>query len=245
MSNKSTRYHLLDHIRGICIIFVVIYHLLYDLSVVLGGNFTFFNSTAMNVTRDILVGILIGLVGVSCNLTRSNLKRGVRTLLCGALISVVMLVVMPNQMIVFGILHLMGTGMIICGLTRKFLEKVPTIVGFFVSMLLFVLTIGIRSGYFGLPNVFEVPVPNFPDNMLMVILGFNKSYAFADYWPIMPWMFLIFAGNFIGRVFKKGKVPLWFCSNFVPPISFIGRHTLIIYLVHQPLILGLMMFMGG
>lgn len=232
------RYYVLDTIRGICIILVVIYHLLYDLSEVFGGNYAFFRSEAMNTFRDAFVGTLIMLAGISCNLSRSNIKRGVKTLLCGMLVSVVMLVVMPASKVYFGILHLLGVSMLLYGMTAKMMEKIPASVGFLGFLLIHMLTLGVYDGYLGWPGLFMVEVPQVPKNLFFFILGFKTGHGAGDHWAVIPWMFLFFAGAFLGGYFKEEKVPKWFEKNPVPPLAFIGRKTLIIYLVHQPLIYG-------
>ncbi|MBQ9935545.1 MAG: DUF1624 domain-containing protein [Lachnospiraceae bacterium] len=237
---KKERYYVLDIIRGICIILVVLYHLLYDLSEVFGGNYAFFRSEGMDLFRDAFVGTLILLSGISCNLSRSNIKRGVKTLLCGMLVSVVMLVVMPASKVYFGILHLLGASMLLYGLSAKLMEKIPASVGFLGFLLVHMLTLGVYDGYFGWPGLFMVDVPQVPKNLFFFILGFRTGHGAGDHWAIIPWVFLFLAGTFIGRYFKEERVPKWLEKNPVPPLAFIGRKTLIIYLVHQPLIYGIL-----
>lgn len=247
LHTEKSRYNLLDMIRGICIILVVLYHLLYDLSEVFGGNYAFFNSQGMDIFRDAFVGTLILLSGISCNLSRSNIKRGVKTFLCGMLVSVAMIIAMPSSKVVFGILHFLGVAMIVYGVLGKILEKLPAMVGFLGFFLLHLLTLGVHDGYFGWPGLFSVEIPEVPRNIFLFILGFDTGHGSGDYWPIMPWLFLFLAGACIGRYFKHEKVPAWFKANPVPPLAFIGRKTLIIYLVHQPLIYGVLYLMhnGG
>ena len=237
---NKPRYYVLDTIRGICIILVVLYHLLYDLSEVFGGDYAFFRSEAMDTFRDAFVGTLILLAGISCNLSRSNIKRGVKTLLCGMLVSVVMLVVMPASKVYFGILHLLGASMLLYGLSAKLMEKIPASVGFLGFLLVHMLTLGVYDGYFGWPGLFMVDVPQVPKNLFFFILGFRTGHGAGDHWAIMPWLFLFFAGACIGKYFKEGRVPKWFTKNPVPPLAYLGRKTLIIYLVHQPLIYGIL-----
>ena len=246
-SVPKPRYYILDTIRGICIILVVLYHLLYDLSEVYGGNYAFFRSEGMNVFRDAFVGTLIFLSGISCNLSRSNVKRGVKTFLFGMVISVVMLVVMPSSKVYFGILHFLGFSMILYGLIGKLLEKIPAITGFLGFLLVHLLTYGVYEGYVGWPGLFMVDVPQVPRNLFFFILGFKTGHGAGDHWPIIPWLFIFLAGTYIGRYFKEERVPKWFSKNPIPPLSFIGSKTLIIYLVHQPLIYGALYLlnMGG
>ncbi|MBR3599695.1 MAG: DUF1624 domain-containing protein [Lachnospiraceae bacterium] len=235
---KKPRYYVLDIIRGICIVLVVIYHLLYDLSEVFGGNYSFFRSPGMEAFRDAFVGTLILLSGISCNLSKSNIKRGVKTFLCGMLISVVMLVVMPASKVYFGILHFLGFSMILYGLLAKIMEKIPVHIGFLGLLLVHMLTLGVYDGYFGWPGLFMMDIPQMPKNLILFILGFNTGHGAGDHWAIVPWLFLFLSGTFLGRYFKEGNVPKWFEKNPIPPLAFIGRKTLIIYLVHQPLIYG-------
>lgn len=237
---EKERYYVLDIIRGICIILVVLYHLLYDLSQVFGGNYGFFTSVGMNFFRDSFVGVLIFLSGISCNLSRSNVKRGIKTILCGMLVSMVMFIFMPSSKVLFGILHLLGVAMILYGLISKVLSKIPVSIGLFGFLLLFMLTIGVHDGYFGWPGLFMMEIPEVSRNVFLYVLGFKTGHGSGDYWPIMPWLFLFMSGTFVGRLFKEKKVPEWFKANPVPPLAFIGRKTLMIYLVHQPLIYGIL-----
>ena len=71
------RYHLLDTIRGVCIILVVWYHVLFNLSEIFGGNYAFFTSDGINNFRDGFVGVLMILAGISGSLCvrRSSCDR--------------------------------------------------------------------------------------------------------------------------------------------------------------------------
>lgn len=229
MQNDRKRYHLLDMLRGICIILVVGYHALYNVSVVFGQRLPFFATDGMEVFRVSFVGVLVLLSGISCSLSRSNLKRGIKTLLCGLLISAVTILIMPSQRILFGVLHFFGVAMIIYAPLKDLVERMPAFLGAGVSMVVFLLTYHIYSyADFELPRSF-----------VLFILGFNTGFYSADYYPLIPWFFLFLAGGFLGRFFVQGTVPRFFEANPVKPLSFIGRHTLIIYLAHQPILYGL------
>ncbi len=240
LKTNKERWHLLDTLRGICIILVVLYHVLYNLSEVFGGNYVFFSSYGMNTFRDCFVSVLIALSGISCSLSKSNFKRGIKTLLCGLLITAVMALFMPDSIIIFGILHFFGVAMLIFALVGKFITKIPAAVGVPLFLLLFFFTKKLMYGKLGLFGLWELGLPEVPQNLLMFILGFDVSIFSADYYPLMPWIFMFFAGALLGKYFKNGTAPAIFKKNFCPPLSFIGRHTLIIYLAHQPVIYGAM-----
>ncbi len=223
------RYHLLDSLRGVCIILVVLYHALYNLSEIFGGRYSFFRSDGMNLFRNCFVAVLIILSGISCSLSRSNLKRGLKTLAFGLIISAVTYFFMPQEFISFGILHFFGVAMLIFSASYKIINKIPVWLGAPICFALYFLT----------QNLYYLSAP-LPKSFLLYILGFNTGFYSADYYPLLPWIFLFFIGCLLGRYFKDGRVPDIFCSNPIKPLSFIGRHTMIIYLAHQPIIYGAM-----
>ena len=101
--DKNNRIHLLDIIRGILIIYVVYYHFMYDLNDILGHEIPYLYSDWFSTIRDCMSGSLIFISGISCNFSRSNLKRGVKTVVIALLLSAVTIAVMPSQTIIFGI----------------------------------------------------------------------------------------------------------------------------------------------
>ncbi len=224
---EKKRYHLLDMLRGVCIILVIAYHTLYNLSEVYGGAYAFFRSRGMDIFRDCFVGVLILISGISCSLSRSNLKRGIKTLLCAMLITAITAIITPDLLITFGILHFFGVCMLIYALCHKIFDKIPTVLGVVISVAGYLLTADL---YFSLSNL--------PKSFLLYAIGFNTGFHSSDYYPLLPWIFIFLVGCFLGKFFKEGRAPAFFSANPIPPLSFIGRHTLTIYLAHQPIIFG-------
>lgn len=66
----------------------------------------------------------------------------------------------------------------------------------------------------------------------------------ADYFPLLPWAFLFFFGVLLGDPIRQGKFPRWFYRFRMPFLPAAGRHTLLIYLVHQPVLLGAIWLFG-
>ena len=234
--NVKPRYYLLDFIRGICILLVVGYHILFDLSEVFGGEYAFFRSTGMTNFRHCFVGTLVVLSGISCSFSRSNLRRGVKTFLWGMVITLVTTFLMPAQQITFGILHFLGVCMILCGLLERPLKKLPTIPGLVIAVLLTVLTWNLYDGIFA----FVVQLPEMGHHFPLFILGFCTGHFSSDYYPLMPWGFLFLSGVFLGRIFSSDRLAALFQKDPLPCISWLGRHTLWIYLIHQPVVYGLL-----
>jgi uncharacterized membrane protein len=130
--------------------------------------------------------------------------------------------------------------MLIYALFGKFVAQIPAFIGVPTFLLLFFFTKNLMYGRLGLFGLFEVVLPKVPQNLALFILGFDVKIFSADYYPLIPWLFMFFAGSLVGKYFKDGTAPTVFKNNICPPLSFVGRHTLIIYLLHQPLIYGVM-----
>lgn len=235
---KIQRVHLLDELRGILIIYIVWYHLMFDLTEIYGVNIAWVYSDTMEYIRIAAVCMFIIISGISCNYSKSNIKRGAKTFLWGIVITFVTLFAIPEQIIIFGILHFMGAAMIIGGLLLNKLKKIPASAGIVLSIILFLLTYNINDGYIGLFG-YRTDLPSFLINKYYLFpLGFMHQSVFsADYYPIFPWIFLFLSGIFAGRLIKQNKAPIFFYKSHYKPIAKIGQHTLFIYLIHQPILI--------
>lgn len=251
MQDKK-RVYLLDIIRGILIIYVVYYHFMYDLNDIMGHEIPYLYSHWFSAIRDCMSGSLIFISGISCNFSRNNIKRGVRTLLIAMVLTIATVVAMPSQTIIFGILHLLGTMMLLYGLGEYIADKhkkkkeasMPIrLILMCVFLLLFFVCQEMYYGWLKL-GAFKLYLPR-PlyggNNGLLYIMGFWQRLNSADYYPLIPWGLLFLAGAMGGRIFKGDRLPQFMYRNFCRPLAFIGRHTMIIYLVHQPLLLGIFM----
>lgn len=239
---KTGRIFLLDELRGLLILNVVAYHTLYDLVYLFGVKLPWFRSEGAYWWQQWMSGSLIFLAGISCLLTRSNLRRGVKTFLLGMVLTAATALVMPGELILFGILHFMGCAMLLFALLQPLLDKIPPRAGLWACLALFVLTKNIYYGNVGIPYLWEVAVPEaFYASPLLFPLGLpHPTFASSDYFPLVPWAFLFLAGSFLGRKIPAGKVPDFARKSRLPLLGRVGRHTLGIYLVHQPLIYALL-----
>ena len=78
---------------------------------------------------------------------------------------------------------------------------------------------------------------------LATVLGFPApGFYSSDYFPIFPWFFLYLTGLFAGRMILSR--PPAILERRVPGLSWVGRHSLLIYLLHQPVAMVLSMAVG-
>ncbi len=234
---KKQRYHIIDMLRGFALINMVLYHALWDIVYIFGARLEWYTSRGAFVWQQCICCTFILLSGFCWSMGSKKLKRGLTVFAASAVITLVTLVFMPENLILFGVLSLIGSASLIMILLDKVLSKLNSYVGIVVSLLLFVLTRNINAGYLGF-GAFSLYLPRFLySNLFTAYLGFpSPSFASEDYFPIFPWLFLYFTGYFLYRIFERNGWLRHFRYKTVRPLEFCGRHSLLIYMLHQPVV---------
>ena len=234
----------IDFLRGVSIILVIGYHLLYDLGDYVGiprflGWSTNLSTVAWTIAQHFFAGLFVLLSGVSSTLTRSNTRRGLRLLavalaltLATYLIAVWFHLFDPADTILFGILHCLAVSMLLYGTVfEKVSAAANALVGAGVIGLAFLLPIlkkalVIRTNWlipFGLPS---------------------PTFSSLDYFPLIPWFGVFLVGSALGKsvyASRKSLIPWRLPVTFV---NIAGRYSLWIYILHQPLIMGILYLLG-
>ncbi len=238
MRSDRRRVHLIDEIRGLSIILMVFYHAFFMLGYFFEIELLAKAQVFFEPLQPLFACLFIFISGISSNLSRSNFKRGIRLLGIALGFTLVTVVILPRfgitgAEIVFGVLHLLSVSMLLYALLKKPLGKVPTSAGIVAMLVLFAVTYTVQSGkllWLELPNdLYELG--------WLAPLGFpSVDFYSADYFPILPYIFMFFAGTFFGRLAEKDALPQsWYVSR-CRPLSAIGKKTLIIYILHWPII---------
>lgn len=224
---KRGRIELMDAMRGLAVLLMVVHHFFYDLAAFCGAPWWLFSNPLFDVLHYVFAGLFILLSGVSSNFSRSNVKRGLKALGCAVLITAV--TVWMEMDIWFGVLHLLSVCMILYGFTRALWEKLPAWVVPVVSV------IGvIATGHM----VYGIPTAN---EWLWMFGWTTESFYSADYFPMLPWVFVFLFGTWAGRHIKAGRLPGWFYTARAPRLAAAGRRSLLIYVFHQPVLYGITM----
>ena len=233
------RYHLLDGFRGFLVLGMVFYHLLFILHFVFEVSWSFAVYDTISFIQIIGASLFVALCGVSCTLSKNNFKRGVKIFLAAVAVTLVTALPFLGVGVVwFGILHLLAFGVLLFAVFEKLLKKVPTFVGILSCTILFFATLHLQSGFLGFGATLGIEIFWTPPLPLAVVSGINPIGFFTiDYFPVLPWVFMLLLGAFLGR-----WVPLfkdWLEKNPVPFLAFVGRRALFIYLFHVPVVFGL------
>ncbi len=215
----------LDALRGICILGMVAVHIGYDLGTA-SPLFLFVQNWGGTV--------FLVLSGICVTLGSHHLRRGLLVFGCGMLctlatLSLYLLGFAGKELIIyFGVLHCLG----VCMLLWAVFSRLPDAVTVTLACLL--CAVGLR-----LAQTAPVSIP------WLIPLGFQfPGFASSDYFPLLPNLGYFLFGALLGRrLYRIPKTRLPRINPQLLPIRFLclcGRHSLPIYLLHQPLIAGIL-----
>ncbi len=229
------RFPLIDAARGMIAALVVLHHLCYDLTAFCGVSLPFLQSPLFLAARYAAVCTLFVLSGVSCVLSHSNLRRGALTLGAGLLLTGATAVFLPSQRILFGVLHCLGFCRLLwaAGLGRA-VRRAPGI-SLGLCAVSAVLLRRLPEGVLTVPFAGELLLPPPPAGLGWLGL-WDPSFFSADYFPLLPWAPVFFAGGALGAFWERRGFPDALRRDPVPALSRLGRHALPVYLLHQPVL---------
>ena len=231
----------IDFLRGIAVVMMIVFHFLYDLNYFAGHSLALWTGFWWIFARATAT-IFVFLVGISLHLsysrakvklsesglTRKYVKRGFRVFGWGLLITgLTWLLLGGVGTIWFGVLHLIGISII---LARPLLKY--RMLNLILGLVFVVVGLNLATMVFGFPWL--LPLGLMP-----------ASFYTLDYTPILPWFGIVLLGLFTGKVIypvgrlKTRKKPRPAAPRTARPVCFIGMHSLLIYLLHQPVLIGL------
>lgn len=236
------RLHFLDSLRGFLLVNMIAFHGLWNLVYLFGFRMPWYTGTAGYLWQQTVCWIFLLLSGFCWNFSRNHLKRGATVFAGGLVVSAVTCIAMPESRILFGVLTCLGSCMLLLIPLEKIFRNVPAGVGLAASFGLFLLLRNIPSGSVGFESLVLCPLPEtLYRNLFTAYLGFPPVDFFsADYFSLFPWFFLFVAGYFLFRLLDgKGLNEKLFARGKIPVLNWLGRHSLIVYLLHQPALYGL------
>lgn len=238
---KAGRLAGLDTIRGITLLSMMLYHTCWDLVFLFGKKIPGYSGFGGYVWQQSICWTFILLAGFCWSLGSHHLKRGLIVFGSGILITFVTLLVMPESRVIFGVLTLIGSCMLLLIPMEKLLLKLRAEIGFAGSFLLFLLFRNVNTGYLGSGNWNILKLPDgFYENLFTTYLGFpQKGFFSTDYFSLLPWFFLFLTGFYLYQLVQKNHMMEKLFSWRVPGFDVIGRHSLLIYLLHQPAVFGI------
>lgn len=235
------RYPLPDMLRGLILVSMVLYHLTWDIVNLFGADWAWFRSDVARVWQQSIAWSFILLSGFCWSFGKTKWKRGVVVFVGGAVITLATLLVMPEERVIFGVLTFLGAAMLVMIPLDRLLRNCSPYMGAMVSAGLFVLFRNVREGYLSFERWNWVPLPKgWYANIATAFFGFPPDSFFSqDYFPFMPWIFLFCVGYFLHKIAVRRDLMRYLAYGKCAPLEFLGRHSLMIYMAHQPVLYGL------
>jgi uncharacterized membrane protein len=237
----------IDAWRGLAIVLMIAYHLCFDLNYFGALRADFNRDPLWLVSRTLIVSMFLTLVGISLVLSaqrepvlRRFANRQLRIGACALLVSAASYAMFPSTFIFFGILHFIF---------------VASIVG------MFLLRQGVPPLAYGVAGALTIAAallwsaPVFDMTPLQWVGFMTHKPVTEDYVPLFPWIGVVLLGTAAAQLLQKHLVPNRGESLThgiaVPPNpllrvgAWMGRHSLAIYMLHQPILLGLLYLLVG
>ena len=238
---SQRRVGMLDLLRGSAMILVVLYHFLYDLVIIAQVNLPQWLTPGQPVMEKIHIGflwVLFVVSGICSGYSKDLLRRGVLLYLAGFAVTLVSVLWIPTFPIVFGVISCIGACMVLIALCGKWLDRLPWPIVTLLGVILWLVFAHFEDGVLHLG--FKDVAIHLPDVEHLYPLGIKSdSFLSRDYFPIIPFIFMFLVGRGLHRPIAKGGFPKWFYTSHCRPVEWIGRHSLVIYAVHQPILIGL------
>lgn len=215
----------IDFLRGIALVLMIQFHLAVDLAEYYAYPLVY-TQGVLYYTGKLSAVLFLLLAGLSTRFSRNCLRHGLQILGWGMVVTLITYLYNPAVYVRFGILHLIGSGLILIHFTRK-------IPGWCRLSLAILLMAGGRvAEQITTAQVWLLP------------LGFSPAgFSTLDYYPLLPWGGVMFLGVAAGDYLYRASRSLFTQPPPANIFTFLGRHSLCIYLLHQPVLL-VMLWLG-
>ncbi len=235
-----SRYPEIDLLRGVAVLGMILFHAAFDWVFFAGQQLELDSGIIWAIGRS-AAAIFVALAGCSMGLAWRRkhagkksplLMRGVQIFGMGIALTAFTWIFFNAYTIWFGVLHLIGLGVII-GTLLLLYPRSTLLTGIIITGLGIALSLPSLSAW--TPAI----IPLFP----VAIQTF-------DYFPLFPWLGLFFLGMSVGEyLYPSGRQRYRISFNTTHPITqsliWAGRNSLLIYFIHQPILVGIILLMGG
>ena len=244
MDGSKGRIALLDELRGFCVLCMVFYHAFIFMYEQYGIQFGYDAYTFFLPVQPYVSCMFIFICGICCRLSHSNLKRGLKLAVFAITLNFISIIVLPkmgfeNTEIRWGVLDFFTVAILSFALLDKPIRKVPWVLGFAIMIVFFWLfrywlTAGTISVWGDV--AWTLPTKAFEQKWLFPIGIQHPDFFSADYFPMIPYVFVFYMGAFLGDPVSNGKVPEFAYPVHSNILSWLGQKCFLIYLLELPII---------
>jgi uncharacterized membrane protein len=227
-ASRGARIPAIDALRGAAIVAMIGYHFAFDLRWFNVTRADFEHDPFWLTARALIVTSFLALVGVSLVLaeragtTRAQFARRIAMIAaCAIAVSIGSYFAFPGTWIHFGILHCIVVASLLAWPLRQ-RPRLALVLG------MSVIVAGLAFSH-----------PAF-DGRTRSWIGFTTfKPPTEDYVPLFPWAGVVFVGIALGDAFaRRGFAALGWLARAPDFLRWLGRHSLAVYMIHQPVMIG-------
>lgn len=250
LKRKKNRIWELDFLRGLCVLLMIWDHFMYNVAFIFGDSWVMTHPNAVNflefaqdywygdlrtLFHPIIFCLFFIMCGISCSLSRNNLKRGLQALTISFAITLVTsLFDMPIR---FGVIHMLAFAILFYWIINTISlhnKKLTSLICLISGIVIIIVN-----------NVYTQKPPETLSPQLAFIADFfgGSLYESYDYFPLLPWVGYMLLGASVGEYIygnKQSLFPKLDKYGWHKPISFWGDKALLVYVLHQPIIIGIL-----
>lgn len=254
------RYHRLDELRGLVFFSMALYHAMWDQVYMFGAEVRWYMSGTGYIWQQSICWSFILLSGFCWHFGRKKYRHAWIVFGAGLLVTLFTCLFLPQERVVFGVLTFIGTAAFLTTASRPLLSRCRPAVGMAGSTILFILTRNVNQGCLGFEKWQWLLLPDrWYRNLFTTFLGFPaENFYSADYFSLFPWLFLYLAGYFLYRCMTEkpwsgteeyskrvpAALPRFLERGHIPVLQWVGRRSLLLYLLHQPVIYVLLLIVN-
>ena len=246
LTEQGYRVPFIDTLRGVCLIVAFLYEFIYIIY-----TYGMLSGTGVSeLAAKVMTGENLGywvfgfqaafvvLSGVSANYSRNLFKGALRLAVCAVIITVGSIVFFGFESAIwFGMVHMLAVSWALYGLIvkhglEKYFDKVGLSVWMVIALMLYVLTQYWTPARLYLGSI-EIPY---------YFIGFTPAdFTSLEFFGIIPWIFVFFCGVTLGKFMRDGFIAENTYKFRVPGVDIIGRNGMLIYLLHYPVVYGILL----
>jgi uncharacterized membrane protein len=232
------RYWEIDALRGVAMVLMAVFHLSWDLR--------FMGLARLNMAHPfwpwfsrVIATMFLSLLGISLTLSYARggrvrgfskyLLRGLKVFGLGLVITLVTYLFVGREFVVFGILHMIGFSIVAA---YPFLPRRRRFIALVAGVAFMALGVYLNRQHVVTPWLLWLGVPQIGRGMV-------------DYYPVLPWFGMVLLGVWAGHTLYPDGEPRFGLPDLsgapaIRELCFLGRHALLFYMVHQPVMLGIL-----
>ena len=257
----------LDFLRGCALTLMMFHHTIGDLYDIYHQDFVAFQHSYWfyEIGRPLVLVVFLSVSGASSRFSRNSLKRGFRMVLFAITATALSIFVdgfAGTGLLLFNVIHVVALSTVAYALLERLAVRLKWIPDpreeashesedtesyrphLFPGLLIIIGMLAIFAATF-----IEPILPDYSSNPFLIMLGAPaKGVHLLDRMPIFPWIGFFLSGAAVGHtLYATGEAFTRYDGRFyrlTRPIRFMGRHSLWVYFVHQPIILFILFLLN-